>query len=144
MAEALTKAGRYQIVGELGRGSMGVVYQGFDPVIGRTVAIKTMLPEGLSSQEFEEYKARFQREAMAAGILAHPNIITVYDFGEDNGVLYLAMEYLEGQVAGKNRPGTARSCPSKRSCPFMTRSAAPLTMPTATRLFTATSSPPTS
>ena len=97
MAETLTKAGRYQIVGELGRGSMGVVYQGFDPIIGRTVAIKTMLPEGLSPQEFEEYKTRFQREAMAAGILAHPNIITVYDFGEDNGVLYLAMEFLEGQ-----------------------------------------------
>ncbi len=101
MAEALTKAGRYQIVGELGRGSMGVVYRGFDPVIGRTVAIKTMLPEGLSPQEFQEYKARFQREAMAAGILAHPNIITVYDFGEDNGVLYLAMEYLEGKSLEK-------------------------------------------
>ncbi len=101
MAEALTKAGRYQIVGELGRGSMGVVYQGFDPIIGRTVAIKTMLPEGLSPQEFEEYKARFQREAMAAGILAHPNIITVYDFGEDSGVLYLAMEFLEGKSLEK-------------------------------------------
>ncbi len=80
---------------------MGVVYQGFDPIIGRTVAIKTMLPEGLSPQEFQEYKARFQREAMAAGILAHPNIITVYDFGEDNGVLYLAMEYLEGKSLEK-------------------------------------------
>jgi serine/threonine-protein kinase len=101
MAEALTKAGRYQIVGELGRGSMGVVYRGFDPVIGRTVAIKTMLPEGLSPQEFQEYKTRFQREAMAAGILAHPNIITVYDFGEDNGVLYLAMEFLEGKSLEK-------------------------------------------
>ncbi len=97
MAEALTKAGRYLIVGELGRGSMGVVYKGFDPIIGRTVAIKTMLPQGVSQQEFEEYKARFQREAQAAGVLAHPNIITVYDFGEDNGVLYLAMEFLEGK-----------------------------------------------
>jgi len=94
MAEPLTKAGRYEIVGELGRGSMGVVYQGYDPIIGRTVAIKTMLTEGLSSQEFQEYKARFQREAQAAGTLAHPNIITVYDFGEDNGILFLAMEFL--------------------------------------------------
>ena len=101
MAETLTNAGRYQIVGELGRGSMGVVYRGFDPVIGRTVAIKTMLPHGLSPQEFEEYKARFQREAMAAGILAHPNIITIYDFGDDNGVLYLAMEFLEGKSLEK-------------------------------------------
>jgi serine/threonine protein kinase len=97
MAQALTHAGRYQIVTELGRGSMGVVYKGFDPVIGRTVAIKTMLIEGLSAAEFQEYKARFQREAQAAGILAHPNIVTVYDFGEDSGVLYLAMEYLEGK-----------------------------------------------
>ena len=80
---------------------MGVVYEGFDPIIGRTVAIKTMLPEGLSPQEFEEYKTRFQREATAAGKLAHPNIITVYDFGEDNGILYLAMEFLEGKSLEK-------------------------------------------
>ncbi len=97
MAEALTRAGRYQIVSELGRGSMGIVYRGFDPLIGRTVAIKTMLVEGLPPAEFEEYKARFQREAQAAGILTHPNIVTVYDFGEDNGVLYLAMELLNGK-----------------------------------------------
>jgi len=97
MAGALTRAGRYQIVSELGRGSMGVVYQGFDPIIGRTVAIKTMLTEGFAPAEFEEYKARFQREAQSAGILAHPNIVTVYDFGEDSGVLYLAMEFLEGK-----------------------------------------------
>lgn len=97
MAEALTRAGRYQIVSELGRGSMGIVYRGFDPLIGRTVAIKTMLVEGLPPAEFEEYKARFQREAQAAGILTHPNIVTVYDFGEDNGVLYLAMELLSGK-----------------------------------------------
>jgi serine/threonine-protein kinase len=97
MAGALTRAGRYQIVSELGRGSMGVVYQGFDPVIGRTVAIKTMLTEGFAPAEFEEYKARFQREAQSAGVLAHPNIVTVYDFGEDSGVLYLAMEFLEGK-----------------------------------------------
>ena len=86
MPEALTKAGRYEIVGELGRGSMGVVYKGHDPVIGRTVAIKVLFPDGLSPSEFQEYKARFQREAQAAGTLAHPNIITVYDFGEDGGV----------------------------------------------------------
>ncbi len=97
MAGALTRAGRYQIVSELGRGSMGVVYQGFDPLIGRTVAVKTMLLEGLAPAEFEEYKVRFQREAQAAGILTHPNIVTVYDFGEDNGVLYLAMELLDGK-----------------------------------------------
>jgi len=96
MTLPLTKTGRYQIVRELGRGAMGVVYQGFDPVIGRTVAIKTMRPEGLSSSDYEEYKGRFQREAQAAGALSHPNIVTVHDFGEDQGVLYLAMEFLKG------------------------------------------------
>ena len=101
MAEALTKAGRYQIISELGRGSMGVVYHGFDPVIGRTVAIKTMLTEGLTSQEFREFKSRFQREAQAAGVLSHPNIVNVFDYGEDNGVLYLIMEYLEGKSLEK-------------------------------------------
>lgn len=98
MARALTSIGRYQVVSELGRGSMGVVYRAFDPVIGRTIAIKTMLTEGLGSDEFQDYKARFQREAQAAGLLSHPNIVTVYDFGEDSGVLYLAMEFLEGKT----------------------------------------------
>src|SRR5208337_4190083 len=107
MADAPTKAGRYEVVCELGRGSMGVVYEGFDPVIGRRIAIKTMLTEGLSSQEFGEFKARFQREARAAGVLNHPNIVSVFDYGEDSGILYLIMEYLEGKsleklVAGQN------------------------------------------
>jgi predicted Ser/Thr protein kinase len=101
MGDALTKAGRYEVVRELGRGSMGVVYQGYDPVIGRTIAIKTMLTEGLSSQEFREYKARFQREAQAAGVLSHPNIVNVFDYGEDHGILYLIMEYLEGKSLEK-------------------------------------------
>src|SRR5271157_2095088 len=101
MADALTKAGRYEVVSELGRGSMGVVYHGFDPVIGRTVAIKTMLTEGLTSQEFGEFKARFQREAQAAGVLSHPNIVNVFDYGEDGGILYLIMEYLEGKSLEK-------------------------------------------
>jgi len=101
MASPLTKTGRYQVVRELGRGSMGVVYQGFDPVIGRTVAIKTMLTQGLSPQEFEEFRARFQREAQAAGVLSHPNIVNVFDYGEDSGILYLIMEFLEGKSLEK-------------------------------------------
>jgi len=96
MADVLTKAGRYEVVRELGRGSMGVVYQGFDPIIGRTVAIKTMLTEGLSPEEYKEFRARFQREAQAAGVLSHPNIVNVFDYGEDSGMLYLIMEFLEG------------------------------------------------
>ncbi|HEV2495220.1 MAG TPA: protein kinase [Terriglobia bacterium] len=91
------KTGRYEIVGELGRGSMGIVYEGYDPLIHRRVAIKTMRIEGLSGREYEQYKARFQAEAQAAGVLEHPNIVTIHDFGEDNGVLYLAMEFLKGR-----------------------------------------------
>jgi predicted Ser/Thr protein kinase len=101
MADPLSKAGRYRVVRELGRGSMGVVYEGFDPVIGRRVAIKTMLTENLSPEEFGEYRARFQREAQAAGVLSHPNIVNVFDYGEDGGVLYLVMEYLEGKSLEK-------------------------------------------
>jgi serine/threonine-protein kinase len=80
---------------------MGIVYQGYDPVIGRTIAIKTMLTEGLTSQEFQEFKSRFQREAQAAGVLSHPNIVNVFDYGEDSGILYLIMEYLEGKSLEK-------------------------------------------
>lgn len=101
VAKPLSKAGRYQIIDEIGRGSMGVVYSGYDPVIGRKVAIKTMQTDSLRTSEFSEYKARFQREAQSAGVLAHPNIVTVYDFGEDHGVLYLTMEYLEGRPLDK-------------------------------------------
>ncbi len=97
MSGEITQAGRYQIVNELGRGAMGVVYRAFDPMIGRTVAIKTMLTQGLAPSEFAEFRDRFQREAQAAGILNHPNIVTVYDFGESQGFLYLAMEFLEGK-----------------------------------------------
>jgi serine/threonine-protein kinase len=80
---------------------MGVVYEGFDPVIGRRVAIKTMLTEDLTPEEFAEYRARFQREAQAAGVLSHPNIVNVFDYGEDSGILYLIMEYLEGESLEK-------------------------------------------
>lgn len=97
MSNPLARAGRYEIVSELGRGAMGVVYEARDPVIGRTVAIKTMLTEGLAPSDYEAYRTRFQREAQSAGVLAHPNIVTIYDFGEDQGLLYLAMEFLKGK-----------------------------------------------
>jgi serine/threonine-protein kinase len=89
--------GRYQIDKELGRGAMGMVYLGHDPKIGRTVAIKTMM----LSQEFEgdkldDVKKRFFREAETAGRLNHPNIVTVYDVGEDQELAYIAMDYLKG------------------------------------------------
>lgn len=90
--------GRFEIEGVLGRGAMGVVYLARDPVIGRKVALKTLvLPEG--AEEAEEFRIRFLREAQAAGILNHPGIVTVYDAGVDEatGLSYIAMEYVEGR-----------------------------------------------
>jgi len=87
--------GRYKIVSEIGQGAMGVVYKAVDPIIDRTVAIKT-INLNLSRQELEEYEARFQQEIKAAGRLNHPNIVTIYDVGKTDQVAYMAMEFLEG------------------------------------------------
>lgn len=91
----LTTVGRYEITGELGRGAMGVVYKAKDPTIGRTVALKTMRLDvhGLESAEMVR---RFQNEARAAGLLSHPNIVTIYDAGEQDGIFYIAMEFIQG------------------------------------------------
>lgn len=89
-----TQIGRYQIVEELGRGAMGVVYRAFDPTIGRHVAIKTLLLD----QNDPEAVQRFRREAQAAGVLSSPNIVTVYDAGQDGGIFYIAMELVEGET----------------------------------------------
>src|SRR5579859_3189182 len=94
----LTKAGRYEIQGELGRGAMGVVYKAVDPVIGRTVAVKTLrLSEEGTGLSRPELLSRFQTEARAAGLLTHPNIVVVYDAGEENGLFYITMELIEGK-----------------------------------------------
>ena len=94
----LAKAGRYEIVGELGRGAMGVVYKAADPVIGRTVAVKTikLSAEGTGLTR-PELLARFQTEARAAGLLTHPNIVVVFDAGEEDGLYYIIMELVEGR-----------------------------------------------
>ena len=88
--------GRYRIVAEIGQGAMGTVYKAVDPIIDRTVAIKT-INLNLSRQELEEYEARFQQEIKAAGRLNHPNIVTIYDVGKNDQVAYMAMEFLEGK-----------------------------------------------
>src|SRR5579859_7809126 len=92
---SIQTVGRYEITGELGRGAMGVVYKAMDPTIGRTVALKTMRLDvhGLDAQEMVR---RFQNEARAAGVLNHPNIVTIYDAGEQDGIFYIAMEFIEG------------------------------------------------
>jgi eukaryotic-like serine/threonine-protein kinase len=90
--------GRYQIERELGKGAMGVVYGGRDPKIGRVVAIKTMaLSDEFEAEELAEAKDRFFREAETAGRLAHPNIVTIYDAGEEHDLCYIAMELLKGR-----------------------------------------------
>ena len=85
--------GKYRITDLLGRGAMGVVYRALDPLLNRYVAIKVM-SQGIATDL--ELRDRFLREARAAGSLQHPNIITIYDFGEADGSLYIAMEYVEG------------------------------------------------
>ena len=88
--------GRYQVQSELGRGAMGTVYRALDPVLERTVAIKTLNPD-LPDDVVAEMKARFVREAKSAGRLNHPNIVTIYDVDVAGEVAFIAMEYLEGQ-----------------------------------------------
>src|SRR5205085_4386325 len=89
--------GRYQVEKELGKGAMGVVYMGKDPKIGRVVAIKTMaLSQEFEPEELTEVKERFFREAETAGRLSHPNIVTIYDAGEEHDLCYIAMELLKG------------------------------------------------
>jgi serine/threonine protein kinase len=94
--KGLPVLGRYQIVSEIGQGAMGIVYKAIDPIIDRTVAIKT-INLNLSRQDLEEYEARFRQEIKAAGRLNHPNIVTLYDVGNTDKVAYMAMEFLEGQ-----------------------------------------------
>lgn len=89
--------GRYEISGELGRGAMGVVYKGEDPKIHRTVAIKTLRLSEFEDDGVGEIKERFFREAESAGLLTHPNIVTIYDCGEEHDLAYIAMEYLNGE-----------------------------------------------
>src|ERR1700732_5300137 len=95
--ETATKVDRYEILGELGRGGMGVVYKAKDPVIGRTVAVKTIrLSEEGSGMSHKDLVQRFQTDARAAGLLTHPNIVVVYDAGEEGVLYYITMELING------------------------------------------------
>ena len=85
------RIGKYVIQGEIGRGAMGVVYKAVDPVIGRTVAIKTVRFDLLTDPgQQDEAQRRFEREAQSAGCLSHPNIVTIYDVGESGGMTFIA------------------------------------------------------
>jgi len=95
MEIGIMKIGRYEILDEVGQGAMGTVYRARDPLIERTVAIKTV-PITKLRQEGADTESRFLREAQSAGRLSHPNIVTIYDVGEADGLAYIAMEYLHG------------------------------------------------
>ena len=94
----MQKIGRYEIVTELGRGAMGVVYSAMDPLIGRRVAIKTIRLDTMEAAENrEELTRRLFREAQSAGVLSHPGIITIHDVGEQGNEAYIVMEYVDGR-----------------------------------------------
>ena len=93
---SLKKLGRYDLVRVLGKGAMGVVYEGRDPNLERRVAIKTVKVENLSEEAAAEYESRFRTEARSAARLQHPNIVSVYDSDRDGDIAFLVMEYIQG------------------------------------------------
>lgn len=100
--------GRYEIIRELGRGAMGAVYLGRDPKINRKVAVKTMDYSEVATEELPDVKQRFFREAQAAGQLAHPNIVAIFDAGEEHDMAYIAMELLIGETLNRHCRATDR------------------------------------
>src|SRR5213080_3774458 len=88
------KIGKYRVIERIGRGGMGMIYKAHDPLLDRMVALKVISPE---VEVTDELRARFFREAQACAKLSHPNIVTVYDMGEDEGRLFIVMELLDGQ-----------------------------------------------
>src|SRR4249920_1475696 len=91
------RLGKYSIVEVLGKGAMGVVYKAFDPHIRRTVALKVIRKEIIDDDQSATLIARFKNEAQAAGRLTHPGIVAVYEYGEDEAVAFIAMEYVQGK-----------------------------------------------
>ena len=105
----MTNIGRYRIIGELGRGAMGIVYHAVDPAIGRSVAIKTIrILDIHDTQQREKLRVRLFREARSAGVLSHPNIVTIYDMDEADGLAYIAMAFVNGptleKILGSDQP----------------------------------------
>src|SRR5271155_4806263 len=99
----MDRIGRYRIIGELGRGAMGVVYHATDPAIGRSVAIKTIRIRDINdTQQRAKLRERLFREARSAGVLSHPNIVTIYDMDEtEDGLAYIAMAFVNGPTLEK-------------------------------------------
>jgi formylglycine-generating enzyme required for sulfatase activity len=122
-----SRLGRYQITAELGSGGMGTLYEGIDPVIGRTVAIKTITRDKVGSAEEEaRLGERLKREAQAAGNLIHPNIVTVFDAGEESGVNFIVMELIRGSTLDAVLPGSGTPMPTGRALEILAEVAAAL------------------
>jgi serine/threonine protein kinase len=94
----MQRFGRYEVIEELGAGSMGAVYKARDPMMARDVAIKTIVPHIIGGPQADEFRERFFREARAAGRLAHPGIVTIHDVSEQDGIPFLVMEYVQGRT----------------------------------------------
>jgi serine/threonine protein kinase len=118
--------GRYRILGELGRGATGVVYRAQDPAIGRIIAIKTIrLSDFTDPAERERLRERLFREAQSAGMLSHPNIVTIYDIAEENGLAYIFMECVDGPPLEKVLNG-AQPIPSENALSILRQTATAL------------------
>ncbi len=104
----IEKLGRYNIIRLLGKGAMGVVYEGRDPNLDRAVAIKTIRVQSLSPEAAIEYEGRFRTEARSAARLHHPNIVSVFDSGQDGDIAYLVMEFIEGEDLKQHLESGAR------------------------------------
>src|SRR5437879_13561305 len=98
MAAGPQTLGRYQLERVLGKGAMGIVYEALDPKLHRKVAIKTILISQLDEETAKDFSMRFVREAHAVARLNHPNIVQVYDFGEEGDIAYLVMEFIRGDA----------------------------------------------
>jgi serine/threonine-protein kinase len=141
---SMDRIGRYQIVKELGRGAMGVVYQAVDPTTGRHVAIKTIrLGELDDPDERAKLRERLFREARSAGILSHPGIVTIYDMEEQGDLAFIAMEFVDGPTLDQLLSAT-EPVPRERLTSVLRQTAAALDYARGKALFTAISSRPTS
>jgi len=125
MAEG-SRVGRYRVDAVIARGGMGIVYRATDPALERSVALKVIAPELARDEEF---RARFVRESRLAAALDHPNVIPVYEAGDEDGALFIAMRFVEGRDLRDSSTWRAASTPSARSGSSR-RSRAPWTPPT--------------
>ena len=137
-------AGRYVIDKKLGAGAFGTVYKAKDKILGRMVAIKTIRLESLAAQGagLEEMQTRFEREAQVSAQIKHPNIVTIHDLGNADGLSYLAMEFIDG--VGLEKIIARAGCPWSARPAWPPRWPTPWISPTRPASCTATSSPPTS